>query len=131
MLFCRARSVKRGAKGFAEMQKKSLFKNSRVMYTYVIANFVQDSLARGEGLDALEVQLDALGGVLLDHALEEMLERQIALVGRWMRHYRDLAVVHGAVQFAQNDVGFQHHDVVFKKENRDCGRACVTACGEK
>lgn len=61
----------------------------RTRNTYAIANFVQDRFARVERLDALEVEFYALLDLLpLDHGVEEILERQIALVRRWMGHYR-------------------------------------------
>lgn len=98
--------------------------------TYAHSHFREDGFALLERLDGLEVQLDSLvGAVSLDDGVEELLERQVALLARWMRHYRDIsggAVVVGIVKLAYHDVALQHHDVVFKKESRlSAGSVCV------
>lgn len=86
------------------------------MYTHGWSQFCEDRLAILESFIGLEVQLDAFARAVVAH--NEVLKRQIALVGRWMRHYRDIDVVGCIAKFAHHDVGLQHHDVLFKKESR-------------
>lgn len=84
------------------------------VYTHGWSQLGEDRLAVLESFIGLEVELDALAAVVAD--VEKVLEREIALRGWWMRHYRDDVGV--IVKFAHHDVGLQHHDVLFKKESR-------------
>ena len=100
--------------GRIETIRGPLYSINRTRNTYVIANLVQDRFARVERLDGLEVELYALLDPLpLDHGVEEILERQIALVRRWMGHYRLLNVL--SCYFAKHDVCLQHHRVSFEE----------------
>lgn len=105
------------------------------VYTHVWSQLREDRLAILESFIGLEVQLDAFARVVIGD-IEKVLKRQIALHGRWMRHYRDIGVVGVIAKFAHHDVGLQHHDVLFKKESRlsaDTLYACMRArvCGSR
>lgn len=96
------------------------------MYTHGWPQLCEDRLAIVESFIGLEIQLDALAAVGVADS-EKVLERQITLRGRWMRHYRDIGVIAAAdiVKLAHHDIGLQHHDVLFKKESRLSAGTCI------